>query len=128
MRKEPFLLYLWSPHWFFGEFDMVGVQLPEYATCEGDTFTEANNWKTCGTKGWPATGWDKDYTMNYGNPATFAKAEHSDAKAFFERMRLENIDQAKMLVEVDIKKRDVKEVVNEWLDNNPDKWKSWLPK
>ena len=29
MRKEPFLLYLWSPHWFFGEFDMVGVQLPE---------------------------------------------------------------------------------------------------
>ena len=36
--------------------------------------------------------------------------------------------QAKMLVEVDIKKRDVKEVVNEWLDNNPDKWKSWLPK
>ena len=128
MRKEPFLLYLWSPHWFFGEFDMVGVQLPDYATCEGDTFTEANNWKTCGTKGWPATGWDKDYTMNYGNPATFAKAEHADAKAFFERMRLENIDQAKMLVEVDIKKRDVKEVVNEWLDNNPDKWKSWLPK
>ena len=128
MRKEPFLLYLWSPHWFFGEFDMVGVQLPEYKTCEGDTFTEANNWKTCGTKGWPATGWDKDYTMNYGNPATFAKAEHADAKAFFERMKLENIDQAKMLVEVDIKKRDVKEVVNEWLDNNPDKWKSWLPK
>ena len=66
--------------------------------------------------------------MNYGNPATFAKAEHADAKAFFERMKLENIDQAKMLVEVDIKKRDVKEVVNERLDNNPDKWKSWLPK
>ena len=47
MRKEPFLLYLWSPHWFFGEFDMVGVGLPEYAVCEGDTFTEANNWKDC---------------------------------------------------------------------------------
>ena len=51
----------------------------------------------------------------------------SKAKAFFERMKLDNLDQAKMLVEVDIKKRDVKEVVNEWLDNNPDKWKSWLP-
>ncbi len=127
MRKEPFLLYLWSPHWFFGEFDMVGVGLPDYKTCEGDTFTEANNWKTCGTDGWPATGWDKDYTMNYGNPDTFAKPEHAKAKAFFERMKLDNLDQAKMLVEVDIKKRDVKEVVNEWLDNNPDKWKSWLP-
>jgi glycine betaine/proline transport system substrate-binding protein len=127
MRKEPFLLYLWSPHWFFGEFDMVGVQLPEHKVCDPDTFTEANNWKDCGTKGWPATGWAKDYTMNYGNPATFAKAEHSDAKKFFEKMSLQNIDQAKMLVEVDIKKRDVKEVVNEWLDNNPGKWKSWLP-
>ena len=64
--------------------------------------------------------------MNYGNPAVFAKSENSDAKKFFENMSLQNIDQAKMLVEVDIKKRDVKEVVAEWLDNNPDKWKPWL--
>ena len=42
-------------------------------------------------------------------------------------MSLQNIDQAKMLVEVDQNGRDVKEVVNEWLANNPDKWKSWLP-
>ena len=48
------------------------------------------------------------------------------AKKFFENMSLQNIDQAKMLVEVDIKKRPVKEVVAEWLDNNPDKWKPWL--
>ena len=27
MRKEPFLLYLWEPHWFFGAYDMVGVNL-----------------------------------------------------------------------------------------------------
>ncbi len=64
--------------------------------------------------------------MNYGNPAVFAKAENADAKKFFENMSLQNIDQAKMLVEVDIKKRPVKEVVAEWLDNNPDKWKPWL--
>ena len=126
MRKEPFLLYLWSPHWFFGEFVMVGVQLPEHKVCDPDTFTEAGNWKDCGKKGWPGTGWAKDYTMNYGNPAVFAKAENAEAKKFFENMSLQNIDQAKMLVEVDIKKRPVKEVVAEWLDNNPDKWKPWL--
>ena len=31
---------------------------------------------------------------------------------------------------IDLKKFKIpllKEVVNEWLDNNPDKWKSWLP-
>ncbi len=123
-KKKPFLLYLWEPHWFLGEFEMVPVKLPEYKYCS--TFTAANNWKDCGAYSWPATGWFKDYTFNYGNPKTFEKPEHAKAKAFFERMRLENIDQAKMLVEVDIKKRDFKEVVNEWLDNNPDKWKSWL--
>ena len=89
----------------FGEYDMVGVKLPEHKVCDPDTFTEAGNWKDCGTKGWPATGWAKDYTMNYGNPATFAKAEHADAKKFFENMSLQNIDQAKMLVEVDQEKR-----------------------
>ena len=126
MRKEPFLLYLWSPHWFFGEYDMVGVQLPEHKTC--DSFTEANNWKDCGTAAWPATGWAKDYTFNYGNPDTFAKPEHAKAAEFFTKMKFDNADQAVMLVEVKQKNRDLKEVVKEWKDNNPDKWKSWIPK
>ena len=124
-RKEPFLLYLWEPHWFFGAYDMVGVGLPDHKDCE--SFTEANNWKDCGTAAWPATGWAKDYTMNYGNPETFAKPEHAKAKEFFERMSFQNADQAVMLVEVKQKNRDLKEVVKEWKDANPDKWRSWIP-
>ena len=124
-RKEPFLLYLWEPHWFFGAYDMVGVGLPDHKTC--DSFTEANNWKDCGTAAWPATGWAKDYTFNYGNPETFAKAEHAKAAEFFTKMKFENADQAVMLVEVKQKNRDLKEVVKEWKDANPDKWKSWIP-
>ncbi|MDC0163704.1 hypothetical protein OAI48_02460 [Candidatus Pelagibacter sp.] len=125
-RKEPFLLYLWEPHWFFGAYDMVGVNLPANKTCE--TFTEANNWKDCGDKAWPATGWAKDYTFNYGNPETFAKPEHAKAAEFFTKMKFENVDQAVMLVEIKQKNRDLKEVVKEWKDANPDKWKSWIPK
>jgi ABC-type proline/glycine betaine transport system substrate-binding protein len=125
-RKEPFLLYLWEPHWFFGAYDMVGVGLPEHKTC--DSFTEANNWKDCGTAAWPATGWAKDYTFNYGNPATFAKPENAKAAEFFTKMKFDNADQAVMLVEVKQKNRDLKEVVKEWKDANPDKWSSWIPK
>jgi glycine betaine/proline transport system substrate-binding protein len=124
-RKEPFLLYLWEPHWFFGAYDMVGVNLPAHKTC--DSFTEANNWKDCGTAAWPATGWAKDYTFNYGNPETFAKSEHAKAAAFFKKMKFDNADQAVMLVEVKQKNRDLKEVVKEWKDANPDKWRSWIP-
>ena len=125
-RKEPFLLYLWEPHWFFGAYDMVGVKLPAHKTC--DSFTEANNWKDCGTAAWPATGWAKDYTFNYGNPATFAKPENAKAAEFFTKMKFDNADQAVMLVEVKQKNRDLKEVVKEWKDANPDKWKNWIPK
>ena len=125
-RKEPFLLYLWEPHWFFGAYDMVGVNLPKHKTC--DSFTEANNWKDCGTAAWPATGWAKDYTFNYGNPETFAKPEHAKAAEFFTKMKFDNADQAVMLVEVKQKNRDLKEVVKEWKDANPGKWKSWIPK
>ena len=65
--------------------------------------------------------------MNYGNPATFAKPENKKAAEFFAKMKFENVDQAKMLVEAKQKKRDLKEVVKEWKDANPNKWKSWLP-
>ncbi len=43
-------------------------------------------------------------------------------------MKFDNADQAVMLVEVKQKNRELKEVVKEWKDNNPDKWKSWIPK
>ena len=42
-------------------------------------------------------------------------------------MKFDNADQAVMLVEVKQKNRDLKEVVKEWKDANPDKWKSWIP-
>ena len=42
-------------------------------------------------------------------------------------MKFDNADQAVMLVEVKQKNRDLKEVVKEWKDANPDKWSSWIP-
>ena len=123
-KKEPFLLYLWEPHWFLGEYEMVPIKLPDYKYCP--TFTASNNWKVCGADSWPATGWAKDYTFNYGNPKTFAKPEYASAKKFFENMSLKNSDQNEMLVEVYLKNRDLKNVVKNWKDKNQNKWKTWL--
>ena len=64
--------------------------------------------------------------MNYGNPDTFAKPEHAKAKAFFERMKLDNLDQAKMLVRVGDDGLSVEEAVQEWKDSSND-WQAWLP-
>ena len=51
--------------------------------------------------------------------------KHADE--FFTKMKFDNADQAVMLVEVKQKNRDLKEVVKEWKDANPDKWRSWIP-
>ena len=52
----------------------------------------------------------------------------TEAAEFFTKMKFDNADQAVMLVEVKQKNRDLKEVVKEWKDANPDKWKNWIPK
>ena len=123
-RKEPFLMYLWEPHFFFGKNEMVCIQLPPHNACE--TFTEANNWKDCGVGSWPATNWPKDFTMNYMNPAVMEKPENAEALAFFKKMKFQNGDQAKMLVRVDSDGLSVEEAVQEWKDST-DEWQAWLP-
>lgn len=123
-RQEPFLMYLWEPHFFFGKNEMVGIQLPPHNACE--TFTEANNWKDCGVGSWPATNWPKDFTMNYMNPAVMEKPENAEALAFFKKMKFQNSDQAKMLVRVDSDGLSVEEAVQEWKDST-DEWQAWLP-
>ena len=124
-RGEAFLLYFFTPHWFQGAYEMVPVNLPANVPCE--TFNEANNFQDCGVGKWPATGWAKDYTINYMNPEVFAKPENASAKAFFQKMNLDNADQAAMINEIDKNGRDIVEVVQEWKDNNQDAWSTWLP-
>jgi ABC-type proline/glycine betaine transport system substrate-binding protein len=41
--------------------------------------------------------------------------------------RLTNAQQAVMIYEVDVNKRDVDEVVAEWMEANESVWRSWLP-
>ncbi len=124
-RGEAFLLYFFTPHWFQGAYEMVPVNLPANVPCE--TFNEANNFQDCGVGKWPATGWAKDYTINYMNPEVFARPENANAKAFFQKMNLDNADQAAMINEIDKNGRDIVEVVQEWKDNNKDAWSTWLP-
>lgn len=107
-RKEPFLLYAWEPHWIHAKLDLVSIKLPDY---DGDK--------------WPATGWGKDVTYNYGNPE--AMADNPDAAHVLSNMNLTNTEQAKMVLAIDGDGRDIEEVVQEWLDANRAIWEKWLP-
>jgi glycine betaine/proline transport system substrate-binding protein len=107
-RGEPFLAYAWAPHWIHAALDLVEIELPPYDEAK-----------------WPATNWAQDVTFFHGNPK-FAK-ENPEVVQLLKNMNLTNSMQAGMIYEVDVKKRDVEEVVDEWMEKNESIWRKWLP-
>ncbi len=107
-RKEPFIAYAWEPHWIHAALDLVKVELPAHSDDK-----------------WPATGWATDITYNYGRPQMVD--EHPKVVELIKNFRLTNAEQAPLILAIDIDGREMEEVVSEWLANNEDKWKSWLP-
>ena len=106
-RKEPFIAYAWEPHWIHAALDLVRVELPEHSD-----------------EKWPATGWAKDITYNYGNP-DFIKDNPKVAK-LIENFRLTNDMQAPLILAIDVDGKDMKDVVAQWLQDNESTWKGWL--
>ena len=107
-RKEPFLLYAWTPHWIHAALDLVALELPAY---DADA--------------WPKSGWDRDVTLNYGNPARMA--ENPDVAHVLSNMNLTNDEQSKIVLEIDVDGKDLEVAVADWLAANEGIWRKWLP-
>ena len=117
-RQAPLVLMFWEPHWLHAQVDMQRVFLPEYYEgCHDDPSLGMN----------PDAAYDCDWAgaeiwkvVNKG-----LKDSHPAAWNLIEVYSIDNAEQALIMSEVDDKGRDLIEVVNEWLDNNPDKVKAW---
>ena len=107
-RKEPFIAYAWEPHWIHAALDLVKVELPAHSD-----------------EKWPATGWAKDITYNYGRPGMLE--EHPKAAQLIINSNLGNTQQAGMILAIDVDGRDMDEVVEEWMEANEDVWRAWIP-
>ncbi len=107
-RQEPFIAYAWEPHWIHAALDLVKVSLPEHSE-----------------ESWPATGWARDVTYNYGNPE-FVK-DNPKAADFIKNFTLTNDMQAPLILAIDVDGREMEEVVQEWIAANESTWKAWLP-
>ena len=107
-RGEPFIAYAWAPHWIHAALDLVEVELPVYDEAK-----------------WPATNWPQDVTFNYGNPDL--EKNHPQVAQLLKNQNLTNSQQAKLIYEIDVKKRDLEEVVEEWMLANKAIWSQWLP-
>ncbi len=117
-REAPLLTMFWEPHWLHAQIDMERVYLPEYYDgCHDDASLGLNPNATYDCDWGGAEIWK---VVNKG-----LAESHPGAWNLIEVYSIDNGEQAEMMAEIDDKGRDLIEVVNEWLDNNPDKVKAW---
>ncbi len=118
--KAPSLMMFWAPHWILAELpDMHWVDLPA-----------AN--ENCDTD--PQFGFYPDKTGDCG----FAQAnigkvvwhgfqeKWPGAYALIEMMSIDNAAQNNMMLEIDNNKREIDEVVAQWLAASPSTWQPWV--
>ena len=111
-KKEPVLMYWWTPTAAAGNYDLVKVELPEYTEeCYADPAKVA-----C------------DYPEDTLFKAASAKLEKKDPAvfSFLKNFQLTDEDQLEMLPKVEIDKMDPAEVAAEWIKANEDTWMAWL--
>lgn len=117
--EEPILMMFWAPHWIFAELEFNWVDLPPAA--EG-----------CGED--PNVGPNPDAVNDCGfAQATVNKVAWKGMKdkwpgayKLLQAYTLTNEDQNAMMLEVDNKGRDVKEVAKEWIEGNASTWEPWV--
>lgn len=112
--KEPFLTYWWDPQWMNADIDMVEVKLPEYK--------EGCNEPRAKTK----CGYETLMLQKYFN-ADFAE-DGGDAAEFLKNFEWSTDDQNEVAKMIAGEKKKPAEAAAEWIENNEDTWKKWLPK
>lgn len=116
-RGEAIVMSMWEPHWMHTVYDMTRVPLPEYTPeCLGEVE---------GVEPTYACDLPQSVNFNMGNP-DFLR-ENPEVAEFFRNFHLSNDQQAEMLLAIDIEERPLDEVAREWIAENEDVWRAWIP-
>lgn len=99
-RQAPLVMMFWAPHWVLFQHEYGWVDIPD------DLVTEYSLQKPRIFKiGWP--GIDDEWPV---------------AARFLRNFRIDNKTQELLMGQIDNEGRDLLEVTDEWLDDNPDVW------
>jgi glycine betaine/proline transport system substrate-binding protein len=117
--KEPFMMMFWAPHWIHSEYEFHWVEFPPYEPgCDTDPKLGANPDAV------------NDCGLMQANVSKVAwKGMRETWPAAFKVLQAYEIDndlQNKLMLECDNRGRDVKEVTQEWIDQNEAVWRPWV--
>ena len=117
--KEPIMMMFWAPHWIHSQYEFHWVEFPPYEPgCDTDPKLGASpdRLNDCGLM-----------QANVFKVANKGMQEKWPAAfKLLQAISIDNTMQNTLMLEVDNKGRDVKEVVKEWIDNNEGIWQAWI--
>ena len=116
-RQEPVLVYLWTPHSAFNNYDLTNVLLPEYTDACGEAAASAPEDVDCD---YPA-----DVLFKIINSDLAENAP--DADAFLRAMNYTSADQISMLAAIENDGLSVDDAAAQWIEANESVWSAWLP-
>jgi glycine betaine/proline transport system substrate-binding protein len=117
-RKEPLLTYFYRPHWVHRKYDLTEVQLPAYdEECE----------KAARER--DGAGYDCDYANDVLFKALWLGLEDKAPAAFrfLKKFNYTTDDQQEIAFQVDSEGVPMRQAAEEWIKDNPDVWRAWLP-
>jgi len=115
-KQEPLLLYFWTPHTAFAQYELVEVALPEYSEGCADGETETGT-RDCGYQP------DVLLKLLSANLSDYAPEAHR----FLKNFKYTNEDQIMMLGLVEAQGKTVEEAARIWIEQNGNVWKAWIP-
>lgn len=116
--KEPILAYFYTPHWAHRKYDLTEVQLPAYdEDCE-EAARERDG-----------EGYDCDYANDVLFKALSLRLEDKAPAAFrfLSNFKYTTDDQQEIAFLVDSEGMSMSEAADQWIGENPDVWRKWLP-
>jgi len=114
-RRQPILVYLWTPHAVHAKYGLTAVKLPKYSDA---CYAKA-------AEGGVACEYPSEILFKAAWPGLKTKAP--DAYRFLKNFAYSNEDQIAMLAMVEIEGKTPEAAARIWIERNQEKWKSWLP-
>ncbi len=118
-RKAPVLLWVYSPHWAPAKFEGEWVEFPKYsADCYND----------------PSWGFNEDSAYDCGKPTgpiwkvawSGLKDKWPGAHKAIQDFNITNDEMSQMIIDVDLKGKDMDATVDHWVEANKGRWSDWV--
>jgi glycine betaine/proline transport system substrate-binding protein len=113
-KRDPILMYMWTPQWALARYDLTLVQLPKYsAACYAKAVTHGID---CD---YPTDGLFK---IGWPGLASYAPRAYS----FLQKFQYTTADQIQLLSQLHEQGVTAEDVARVWVDANPAIWHAWL--